>query len=117
MSLFAPTWTFPLSLETIVALERVQYERHGGPQDVMRELWRRVTEPAGDITLEDDELLKVYRYAYKYGQGGYQHAARLLLEDAARAGWSTPARYDPHASRPAHVGRRWDGKGHDQAGS
>jgi hypothetical protein len=109
MSLFSPTWTFTLSEATLRALARVQYTRAGGPQDVMRELWARVTVPEGQLTLEDEDLLKVYRYAYKYGQGGYQIAARLVLADAAVVGWHMPATYDVHEERPEHAGRAWDG--------
>jgi hypothetical protein len=111
MSLFVPAFTFTLRDDTLAALQTASQaeEKTGGPQDLIRLLLRRVTDPEGTLTLEEDELLKVRRYGWKYGTGTYERAFRRVIGDARAAGWQEPAREDSHTSRPGHRGRRWDG--------
>lgn len=110
MSLFHPTLAFILAIDTLLMLEKAQQPdgKRGGPQDLLRLIVGRLT-PAGEITLEEAELLKIKRYAWKYGGGTYERAFRGIIRDARAAGWDEPKGEDAHASRPAHRGRRWDG--------
>lgn len=62
-------------------------EGMGGHQQFLSEIIERV-DPAGGLVLEDDELQKVARYAYRYGSGGYQDRFKSILAAARRAGWS-----------------------------
>jgi hypothetical protein len=85
----------------------------GGPQGLYWSLVDRFT--CDDVhehvlTLDDEELLKITRYAYAYGNGGYQMAFRCILAAARRAGWQEPST-GARATRtqPKHTGRRWAG--------
>lgn len=80
----------------------------GGPAD----LWRDLAVELGDsstLNIEDDDLVRVNRYAYAYGSGGYQNAFRSVIAAANRAGWEAPdSANDVRSNRDAE-GRRWSG--------
>lgn len=79
----------------------------GGPARLYIEL--SLIRYGDNLSLEDETLLKVNRYAYAYGSGGYQNAFRAIIAAANRAGWEAPD--SPHDVRhnPSAAGRRWSG--------
>lgn len=80
----------------------------GGPQYLYLMLVGRMS-PSGHITLEDQDALKVHRYAYAYGNGGYQRAFRAVVKALWRAGWVQTDK-EQHKAQPEHKGRRWAGE-------
>lgn len=80
----------------------------GGPQRLFLMLVGRMS-PAGHISLEDEEAVKVHRYAYAYGNGGYQKAFRAVVKALWRAGWVQTEK-EQHKEQPEHKGRRWAGE-------
>jgi hypothetical protein len=87
-------------------------ERSGGPQDVYRMVADRIqrfSDGHGEALLEEEELLKIRRYAYDYGGGGYQGVFRVVIGAARLAGWLEPEAEPKVVTRPAHLGRPWDG--------
>ena len=47
-------------------------KRDGGFQGLLVDLQKRVNRKTGELSLSDDDLERVQRYAYKYKQGGWQ---------------------------------------------
>lgn len=87
---------------------RSALESRGGPAGLYLTLVGRMS-PAGHITLEDQDALKVHRYAYAYGNGGYQKAFRAVVKALWRAGWVQTDK-EQHKEQPEHKGRRWAGE-------
>lgn len=109
MSLFADALTFTLTDEELLTF-KLMIHQPGGPQNLYRKLEQQLVDAgSGDLTLEDEELLTIQRYAYEYGTGGYQNCFRAVMAAACRAGW-TPHAGEPVERRPSHRGRRWDGQ-------
>ena len=89
MSLFAAPVKVVLAdgeRETVLALPLAPDAR-GGWQDVARVVQARVKAGGSTSSFDDGELLKLQRYAYNYGGGGYQGVFRVVLRAAQRAGW------------------------------
>ena len=80
----------------------------GGPKILYLTLVGRMS-PAGHLTLDDDQAVKVYRYGYSYGDGGYQTAFRAVVRALWRAGWVQPD-VPQSLKQPKHKGRRWAGE-------
>ena len=80
----------------------------GGPKSLYLTLVGRMS-PAGHLTIEDELAVKVYRYGYSYGDGGYQTAFRAVTRALWRAGWVQPD-VPQSVKREAHKNRRWAGE-------
>lgn len=87
MSLFEPPTRCDFTQGELEVLLR-PIEGDGGHQRFLRELTGRLQ--GQTLSLEDAELVKVHRYAYNYGGGGYQQAFRTIMAAARRAGWRHP---------------------------
>ena len=111
MGLLIPAVKFKLSreeFERFFALD-VDDEKTGGPQDLYHRLEELLRASGGELELDDELLIKVNRYAYKYGGGGYQGAFRQVIAAARRAGWEEPT--TPWRERQSdHKHRRWAGR-------
>lgn len=113
MSLFDDGITIQLAPDEFKDFSDVSLNAHieprgGGPQGLYLMLLGRLS-PAGHITLEDQDALKVHRYAYAYGNGGYQKAFRAVVKALWRAGWVQTDK-EQHREQPEHKGRRWAGE-------
>jgi len=88
MSLFAVTVTLTLTdSERTAVLKLPCPDTRGGWQDLLRMVQARVKAGGATSSYEDDELVKLQRYAYDYTTGGYQGVFRIILRAAQRAGW------------------------------
>ena len=89
MTLFAEPVTVTLTDDerTAVLGLILAPDARGGWQDRLRTVQARVKAGGAVSRYEDDELVKLQRYAYDYGSGGYQGVFRILLRAAQRAGW------------------------------
>ena len=89
MSLFSTPVTLTLTDDERAAVLGLPLapDARGGWQDVLRTVQDRVKAGGATSRYEDDELVKLQRYAYDYGSGGYQAVFRILLRAAQRAGW------------------------------
>lgn len=85
-------------------------DESGGPQALYRELEELGAGRAEALLLDDGLAHKVYRYAYSYSSGGYQHAFRPIARALARAGWE-PGEHHQAPTRPSARGKAWDGGG------
>lgn len=108
--LFHDALRFPISKDTKLAIAKARQaeDKGGGPAALIRIILGHLSS-AGILTLEEEELLKVRRYGWKYGSGTYEQAFRAVIRDARAAGWDEPPSTDTHETRPGHRGRRWDG--------
>ena len=109
MSLFDDGITIQLEpdeFKDFSSLEAVEID--GGPQHLYLMLVGRMS-PTGHITLKDADALKIHRYAYAYGNGGYQKAFRAVVKALWRAGWVQTDK-EQHREQPEHKGRRWAGE-------
>jgi hypothetical protein len=88
-------------------------DESGGAQDVYHWLAARLR-IGPVVVLEDAEIRKLRRYAYAYGDGGYQQAFRAVLRAVRRAGWNDgdEADVEPRGERPGSSGKAWDGGSH-----
>ena len=70
--------TVILNQHEIVILDEQprETERDGGFQSLLVDLQRRVNRQTGELLLEDDHEEKIPRYAFDYGNGGWEK--RLL---------------------------------------
>ena len=48
---------------------------HGGFQTLLRRLVKQIS-PSGILTISEDDLEKLIRYSFKYGQGGFQERTK-----------------------------------------
>lgn len=85
MSLFTPTITLHFTPDEHEIITR-PIVGNGGHQQFLTDLTQRIHEDA--LEVEDEELLRVSRYAYAYGGGGYQARFRAIMAAARRANWS-----------------------------
>jgi len=56
----------------------------GGWQTLLRRLLARLNSLTGDMSVRTQELDDIERYAYAYGEGGYQERFRAILAAVAR---------------------------------
>jgi len=85
MGLFREATEMQLEAAELELLGRT-LEGDGGHQRLLRDIINRLGKH-GELRLEDEELQKVARYAYRYGGGGYQDRFKAVLAAARRAGW------------------------------
>lgn len=52
----------------------------GGFQDFLKTLRQRAAIRGGRLTLSDEELEKIHRYAFEYKDGGYEGRLRKMFE-------------------------------------
>lgn len=85
-------------------------EGSGGAQTLARECQAAIDPQSGRGTFEDEQLNRIYHYAYGYGPGGgYQDKIfKPIVRAAMRTGWEQADAVRP-ARRPEHEGRRWSG--------
>jgi len=90
VTLFTPPITLTLTDDERAAVLGLilPADAKGGWQDRLRCVQARVKAHGATSTYDDDELLRLQRYAYDYGSGGYQTVFKILLRAARRAGWS-----------------------------
>ena len=114
MSLFDAGITVHLSPDELKDFSKVKMDiedgvgHGGGPQRLLRMLSCGLS-PSGHTTLEDSDAVKVHRYAYAYGNGGYQTAFRAVVKALWRSGWVQTDK-EQHNAQPEHKGRRWAGE-------
>ena len=68
--------TFPVTPAMREVLQR-SVRGEGGFQDFLRDIGERAKAPT--LTLSDEEIEKVERYAQDYGQGGFQDRLETLV--------------------------------------
>jgi hypothetical protein len=90
MGLFEPPITVVMNREEVKTFTAANVKPNpGGAQDFYHEL-AGMGAREGRLVLEDEQLLKVQRYAYAYGSGTYQNAFRAIVRAAWRCGWRGP---------------------------
>jgi hypothetical protein len=62
------------------------------------------------LDIEEADIVRVNRYAYAYGGGGYQNAFRAVIAAAIRAGWDAPDSVNDTRGNPSAAGQRWSGR-------
>lgn len=75
------TWSVPLSDRLQVKLQRGYNQATGGFQGHARRVMLAVTD--GRLEVTDDLIGQTYRYAYCYGNGGWQNVCKSLLSAIA----------------------------------
>jgi len=100
MSLFTPPVDVTFTSEELEVITR-PIVGEGGHQRLLKVINLRLAH-AGQQSLqfEDAELLHVARYAYSYGNGGYQDRFKEILKAARRAGWSQVTQTRDEVRRP-----------------
>lgn len=64
----------------------------GGHQTLAAEFQGRLD--GQSLTATDPELRRAFKYGYGYGEGTWQQYARVVVNAAVRAGWTTPTTDD-----------------------
>lgn len=82
----------------------------GGPGVLWHRLYAGFDLDGNTLSIEDDTLVRVNRYAYAYGSGGYQNAFRSVIAAANRAGWEAPDSVNDVRGNQDAEGRRWSGR-------
>lgn len=92
MSLFTADITLTLTTSEAEVVTR-PIVGSGGHQACLRAIVEAIRTDGRAIvvvTLSDQQLQKVEKYAYDYGSGGYQDRFRIILSSARRSGWQAP---------------------------
>lgn len=81
-NMFGSDVTYALTEPMAEGIQHYVTQDTGGWQEIMREINRRMrkTESGYLLTVDAEVIAKVERYAYDYGNGGWQNALRAVLK-------------------------------------